>query len=421
MANKLDQEARMTIQTLAGRGQSNRAIARLLGVHENAVRYHLHRAREAIADGRGQQKHLAVAFQDAIATWLERLDDDGPLNLAALHDWLVAEHDYPGSLRSLQRYFKSHFPQPRVRARRRVETPPGAQAQADWGEFPRVLIAGQHQALSAFALKLSFSRFPALIWSPCKNQLAWHQVHNEGFRRLGGIPAVVRIDNLKTGVAHGAGPWGRLNRHYHAYARTVGFHIDACLPRQPQAKGKVERLIRDLRNACSPYRRHWDSLEELQQVTDQQIARLAQRRICPATGCCVAESFALEQRCLAPLPVLPEPFDIAVSRTVAADATVGFEQRRYSVPFAWIGRRVEIRGAAGRVQILADHQIIATHPRHTPERILIDPAHYEGPSTATVEAPMPLGRMGKKLQSIAAMRPEQRPLNLYAALAEVAR
>jgi len=58
MANKLDQEARMTIQTLAGRGQSNRAIARLLGVHENAVRYHLHRAREAIADGRGQQKTL---------------------------------------------------------------------------------------------------------------------------------------------------------------------------------------------------------------------------------------------------------------------------------------------------------------------------------------------------------------------------
>jgi hypothetical protein len=302
-----------------------------------------------------------------------------------------------------------------------VETPPGAQAQADWGEFPRVLIAGRPQALSAFALKLSFSRFPALIWSPCKNQLAWHQVHNEGFRRLGGIPAVVRIDNLKTAVAHGAGPWGRLNRHYRAYARTVGFHIDACLPRQPQAKGKVERLIRDLRSACSPYRRHWDSLEELQQATDQQIARLAQRRICPATGCCVAESFALEQRRLAPLPVLPEPFDIAVARTVAADATVGFEQRRYSVPFAWIGRRVEIRGAAGQVQILADHQIIATHPRHTPERILIDPAHYEGPSTATVEAPMPLGRMGKKLQSIAAMRPEQRPLNLYAALAEVAR
>lgn len=421
MANKLDQEARMTIQTLAERGQSNRAIARLLGVHENAVRYHLNRLHQGTADGRGQQKHLAANFQDAIATWLEQLDDTGPLNLAALHDWLVSEHRYPGSLRSLQRYFKAHFPQPKVRARRRVETPPGAQAQADWGEFPRVLIAGQHQHLSVFALKLSFSRFPAFIWSPSKNQLAWHQVHNEGLRRLGGVPAVVRIDNLKTGIIHGAGPWGTLNRHYRAYARTVGFHIDACLPRAPQAKGKVERLIRDLRGGFSPYRRHWDSLAELQQATDQYVQRLAQRRLCPATGTCVADSLAREQACLAPLPILPEPFDIAVTRTVAPDATIGFEQRRYSVPFAWIGRRVEVRGAAARVQVLADHQLVASHPRHTPERILIDPAHYEGPSTDTVQAPMPLGRMGKKLQQLARLRPEQRPLNLYAALAGVAR
>ncbi len=421
MANKLNQEARMTIQSLTERGQSNRAIARLLGVHENAVRYHLRRNRQAATDGRRQQKHLAADFQDAIATWVERLDSDGSLNLAALHDWLVAEYRYPGSLRSLQRYFKAHFPQPRIRARRRVETPPGAQTQADWGEFPRVLIAGQRQHLSAFGLKLSFSRFPALIWSPCKNQLAWHRVHNEALRRLGGVPAVVRIDNLKTGVAHGAGPWGILNHHYRAYARTVGFHIDACLPRQPQAKGKVERFIRDLRGSFALYGRHWESLDELQQATDQHIRHLAQRRLCPATGTCIAESFALEQRYLAPLPILPEPFDIAVMRSVAQDATVGFEQRRYSVPFAWIGRRVEVRGAAGRVQVLADHQLIASHPRHTPERILIDPAHYEGPSTDTVEAPMPLGRMGQKLQQLATTRPEQRPLDLYAALAEVAR
>ncbi len=421
MANKLDREARMTIQTLTQRGQSNRAIARVLGVHENAVRYHLKRLSDAAVDGRSKQRHLASDYEEAIAIWLERLDEGGPLNVAALFDWLVAEHRYRGSLRSLQRYAKAHFPRPKRRARRRIETPPGAQAQADWGEFPRVWIGGESRHLSAFALKLSFSRFAALIWSARKDQLAWHHVHNEGFRRFGGVPAVVRIDNLKTGVARGAGPWGTLNTHYRAYARTVGFHIDACLPRQPQAKGKVERLIRDLRGSFSPYARHWDSLEELQCATDQHIARLTHRRLCPATGASIAESFAHEQPHLGALPLLPEPFDIAVTRTVAHDATVAFEQRRYSVPFAWIGRRVEVRGGAGRVQILADQRLIAVHPRHTPERILIDPAHYEGPSTETIEAPVPLGRMAKKLQTLAAMPPERRPVNLYAALAEVAR
>jgi transposase len=421
MANKLDQEARMTIQALTRRGQSNRAVARMLGVHENAVRYHLQRQVDGTTDGRARQRHLAADFDAAITVWLDRLDGGGPLNLAVLHDWLVTEHAYPGSLRSLQRYFRVHYPQPRVRARRRVETPAGAQAQADWGTFPRVMLAGSACTLYAFGLKLSFSRFPAFVWSRRTDQLAWHHVHNAALRRFGGVPAVIRIDNLKTGVSRGAGPWGTINRHYRRYADSVGFHIDACLPREPQAKGKIEREIRGLRASCSPYQRHWDSLAELQAATDAGVARLVERRICPATGHSVADSLRQEQRVLAPLPVLPEPFDLAVTRTVAHDATVGFEQRRYSVPFAWIGRPVEVRGAAGRVQVLADHRVIAVHPRHTPERILIDPAHYDGPSTDRVAAPPPLGRMGRKLAAIAALRPEHRPLDLYAALAEVAR
>lgn len=57
--NKLDTEARMTIKALAERGQSNRAIARLLGVHENAVRYHRRRLVAGAVDGRSRQRHLA--------------------------------------------------------------------------------------------------------------------------------------------------------------------------------------------------------------------------------------------------------------------------------------------------------------------------------------------------------------------------
>ena len=73
------------------------------------------------------------------------------------------------------------------------------------------------------------------------------------------------------------------------------------------------------------------------------------------------------------------------------------------------------------VQILKDARIVAVHPRHTPERILIDPKHFEGEATDRVLPPLPLGKMGRKLQEIARMEPERRPLDLYAALAEVAR
>jgi len=410
----------MTIQCLAQRGQSRRRIARLLGVTEGAVRYHLRREAEGAVDGRSRQHALADDFAEAITWYFEALGE-GPVNLADLHDWLVAEHDYPGSLRSVQRYYRRHFPQPRRRARRRIETPPGAQGQVDWAEWPRVWIAGRLVYAYQFHLRLSHSRFGPRIWSPRKDQLSWHHVHNEAFRRLEGIPACLRVDNERTAVSRGAGAWGEVNPSYRRYARTVRFHIDPCPPRSPQAKGKVERGIRDDRRWREITRRDWSDWEELQEWTDHQVLTEAHRRTCPATGTSVHEAWEAEKLHLAPVPLLPEPFDVAVTRTVADDCTVGFEGRRYSVPFAWLGRRVEVRGCCRSVQVYAQGAILAEHARRGRERIVIDPKHYEGESTHDVLAPVPLGRMGKRLTQIVQQVPEKRPLDLYAALAEVAR
>ena len=52
---------------------------------------------------------------------------------------------------------------------------------------------------------------------------------------------------------------------------------------------------------------------------------------------------------------------------------------------------------------------------------MIDPQHFEGEATEDVLPPLPLGRMGRRLQEIADMPPQKRPVDLYAALAEVAR
>jgi len=73
------------------------------------------------------------------------------------------------------------------------------------------------------------------------------------------------------------------------------------------------------------------------------------------------------------------------------------------------------------VQVCAEGGVIAEHPRHGRERIVINPRHFEGEATDRVLPPIPLGKMGRKLAEIAALAPEQRPLDLYAALAEVAR
>ena len=56
--------------------------------------------------------------------------------------------------------------------RRRAETPPGTQAQADWVLFPDVWVGGRQQALLAFEMQLSWSRYPAVVWSRRKHELA---------------------------------------------------------------------------------------------------------------------------------------------------------------------------------------------------------------------------------------------------------
>lgn len=413
----------MTIEELADRGVNHCAIARTLDVTEGTVRYHLRRQEAGSVDGRSKQEHLAAGWYDRIAPWLETTerDEDGAVNLAELYDWLVEECGYRGSLRSLQRYVAATFPRPKLRARRRVETPPGAQAQADWAAFPATVVGGRERDLLAFRLRLSHSRMSATVWSETKDQLAWHHVHNEGFRRMDGVPAVVRVDNEKTAIAVGAGAWGEINEAYRRYAQTVRFHIDACAPRSPEAKGKVERSIRDLRFEADPRGRHWHCLEELQAWSDEKELASARRRTCPATGTSVWDAWHEEKGALSPLPLLPEPFDLVATRPVGLDCMVAFEGRSYSVPFRLVGKRVEARGCSGRVQILYGAEVVAVHERHTRERVVIDPRHFEGESTDEVLAPIPLGRMGRRLAEIMALAPQQRPLDLYAALAEVAR
>lgn len=413
----------MTLNVLAEKGVPNTEIARTLGVTEGDVRYHRRRAAVDAKDGRKDKAFKADVLAPVIQTWFEvRSEDRRPVNVLELFEHLATEHAYEGSYRGLVRFVRARYPRPLIRTYRRVETPPGAQTQTDWGEFPRVDIGDGPEPLHAFVMVLSHSRKPAVVWSRREDQLSWLACHNGAYRRHGGIAAVNRIDNVKTAIAHGAGAWGRINETYRSYARTVGFHVDACAPRAANAKGKVEAKVRLARLRVDPaHEPPFDGLDHLQDWTDQRLDRWARVARCPATGETVHDTWQRELDLLAPLPILPEPFDIVVHRPVHPDCMVRFEGRSYPVPFVHVGRHVEVRGCAGRVQIVAEGTIVREYPRHTAERVLVDPSCYEGSSTDRVQAPLPLGRMGRRLQEILAMSVEKRPIDLYAALAEVAR
>lgn len=428
--SKLGKEQIVAIKVLQQQGQKRSETARILGVTEGSVRHHLRQMACGKGDGRKGKKFLIeqLGLEAVVKEWWEAQTDgltsQRPPNVEGLGAYLKSEHGYGGSYKSVRKYVRAKFPVPKMRPYRRVETPPGAQSQSDWGEFALDLGGTEGpEKVHAFVMVLSHSRKAAVIWSRSEDQLAWHRCHNEAYQRLGGVAATNRIDNVKTGIARGTGAWGKLNKQYAAYAKTMGFHIDACEGYSPEQKGKVERRIGIVRQ-IGVERRGFESMAHLQAWTDVRLPEMEQHRICPATGQSVVESWAAERPLLRALPEnLPEPFDLVRTCPVHKDCSIRFEGRTYIVPFAYCRQEVEVRGCAGFLQIVdcSTGRIVMTYERGTAQRLLIEPRCYEGPETARVAAPKPLGRMARKLQEIMELPVQQRPLDLYAALAEVAR
>jgi transposase len=208
-----------------------------------------------------------------------------------IYDVLVRDYGYRGSYRAVVRHLRRRYGTPKVRALRRVETPPGVQAQHDWFGV-RVPIGRKRQNLQALVGTLSHSRARFCWVSRDQSQLAWHTGHLALFERYGGVPLWVRIDNLKTGVASGAGAHAVLNRAYEIFGRTCGFAIGPCRPRKGSDKGKAERSVRTFRGSYGEIFRHGaGSMEELQELLDAEAEVLLDRLDCPVRGTSVRQAW----------------------------------------------------------------------------------------------------------------------------------
>ncbi len=429
--SKLSKDEIVTLLVLRQKGETNQAIAARLGISEGAVRYHLKRAAANARDGRTKLSLIeSLQLEQVVQHWwqdqTQSLPKDRPPCVQQLWTYLVDEYAYGGSYKSVLKYAREYFPKSPTRPFRRIETPPAAQVQSDWLETTvRLSDHGgvvQLVKLYGFIMTLSHSRKTTVIWSQSMDQLAWHHCHNEAFKRLGGIAAVNRIDNLKTGVASGSGVRGVINESYSAYARTMGFHVDPHEARAPQQKGKVERRVGAFKSL--DFKRVFSSIGELQNYTDETLQRDSIVRKCPVTGESVHTTWLAEKELLRPLPMtMPEPFDLIKQAAVHKDCTIRFEGRSYAVPYPYANATVEVRGCSGTVQVFdrKSGQFLVQYPRKTKELLLIDAACYDEQATDSEQSsmlkPLPLGRIARQLNELSSQAVATRSIDYYAAIA----
>lgn len=411
---------------VSDKGRSVRSVATELGVDESTLRYRLQRRAAGAVDGRSQQAEACEALADVIEAWIAAQDWDGesgrPESVKSLYEQLVAEHAYAGSYKAVLRFVRRRAPAPKLRPVRRIETRPGTQAQVDWG-VRKVFVheLGGVTPLRAFLMTLSHSRMNPVRFYLDETQLSWLDGHNYALNFLGGVPLTMRIDNLKTGVKKGAGVWAELNDTYLAYADELGFIIDPTRPRKGSDKGKVERRVQDLIGPIIKRGERFVTLEDLNAAVLERALARAKTLVNPVTGDSVYDSWLAERDVLQPLPAtLPAPFDVQVARKVGRDCLVSFEGRQYAAPFRYTGRQVQVRGASGRVQIMADGRVVQEYPRGTKARLLIDQACYEPavsePTEQSVQSPAPLGRIGKAIVAERSWEAAKRPLADYETL-----
>lgn len=287
-------------------------------------------------------------------------------NAMAIWQDLVDEVGFTARYASVRRFVRQLRGAPAPEARVVITTAPGDEAQVDYGEGPMVRQpeTGKHRRTRLFVLTLGYSRKAVrlLVWQ--SSAQTWAALHEQAFRRLGGSPRTVVLDNLKEGVLKPDVYEPTLNPLYRDVLAHYGVVGLPCRVRDPDRKGKVESGIGHTQKTPLHGQR-FETLAQAQTYLDRWDAHWADTRIHGTTKRQVAAMFAEERPALQPLPVEPFRFYRFGVRTVHLDGCVEVEAAYYSTPPGWIGQRVQVQWTDLHVRILAPQsaQLLREHVR----------------------------------------------------------
>lgn len=274
-------------------------------------------------------------------------------NLKSIWQELVDRHGFAGSYESVKRFARRLRPEAGKVAHPRIETPPGLEAQVDYGDGPMVRHpeTGKYRRTRLFAMTLGHSRKAVLLLTWKSSSRIWCELHEEAFRRLGGVTQTVVLDNLKEGVITPDVYDPTINPLYRDVLAHYGVVPLPARVRHPDRKGKVESSIGYAQK--TPLRgRRFESLDEAQRFLDEWTDRWADTRIHGTTKQQVAAMFAAERQYLRDLPIESFRYYEHGTRVVHLDGCIEVARAYYAVPPRWIGHHVHVRWDQRFVRVL---------------------------------------------------------------------
>ncbi|HUH47946.1 MAG TPA: IS21 family transposase, partial [Arenibacter sp.] len=284
-----------------------------------------------------RKKKLLAPYEDFVRAKLEVYRDTPA---AQMHDWLK-EYDAgfpkvsPKTVFNFMQWVRTEHDLPHIPLYRQYEMvdelPYGKQAQVDFGEYNMRSSTGYRVKVFFFCLILSRSRFK-YVWFTDKyftSELAI-MAHEKAFEYIGGVPDEIVYDQDKVFIVSENGGDIILTEGFRSYTRDQSFTLHFCRRADPQSKGKVENVVKYVKQNFL-YNRTYHNIETL---NDEVLGWLGRTANMMPHGITKKEPFrekTIEQAFLKPYvpqTIRPTPVTYAVRK----DNTISYRGNFYSLP-----------------------------------------------------------------------------------------
>jgi transposase len=297
-------------------------------------------------------------------------------NIKAIWQDLVDDHHFPHRYSSVYRYVKNMRGEIGAEGHPFIITEPGHEAQVDYGSGPMVRHpdTGKYRRTRLFVLTLGYSRKSVrlLVWKSGTKE--WAQLHEQAFRRLGGVVRVVVLDNLREGVLKPDIYDPALNPIFRDMLKHYGAVALPCRVRDPDRKGKVESAVGHAQRTPLKGMR-FETIEDAQTYLDRWEERWADTRIHGTVKRQVAAMFAEEKPSLLPLPATPFRYYQFGKRTVAPNGCVEVAGAYYGPPPGYLGQKLDVQWDDFHVRLLDPKSgaLLREHYKIAPGKVRVLP------------------------------------------------
>jgi len=254
---------------------------------------------------------------------------------------------------------------------------PGEAYQFDWSH-EIVLINGTTVTVKVAHVRLCHSRMLYVRAYPRETQEMVFDAHDRAFSFFKGSCTRGIYDNMKTAVETiFVGRERGYNRRFLQMCSHYLVEPVACTPASGWEKGQVENQVGLVRERFFTPRLRVKSYEELNAwLLDQCVAYAKAHHHPERRELTVWEMFESERASLVRYAGRFDGFH-AVPASVSKTCLIRFDNNRYSVAANAIGRPVEIRAYADRIELRQDGRAVGEHSRcFGRDQTVFDPWHY---------------------------------------------